>query len=78
MRLGGRIDDSEGLLAGEEYKIWSARDVDGALPEELERVVNRAAAVAGVRVEYMGWLQDTHTCTCMGIYPYLLIRRLWD
>ena len=59
MRLGGRIDDSEGLLAGEEYKIWSARDVDGALPEELERVVNRAAAVAGVRVEYMVGVVET-------------------
>ncbi|PPR07036.1 hypothetical protein CVT26_005237 [Gymnopilus dilepis] len=59
VRLGGKLDDSEGLLAGEEYKIWSARDVDGALPEELERVVNRAAAVAGVRVEYMVGVVET-------------------
>lgn len=45
-RLGG-WEEGTGLAAGEEYKIWQSRDV----PDELDRVVGRAAQVAGVRAE---------------------------
>ncbi|KAF8913981.1 hypothetical protein CPB84DRAFT_1758076 [Gymnopilus junonius] len=44
-------EEETGLAAGEQYKMWSG--VDGAMAEELERVVGRAAEIAGVRAEYL-------------------------
>lgn len=51
----GRVQEGDvGLVRpGQEYKIWNARDVLGALPGEYALVVDRAAGWAGVPREYM-------------------------
>ncbi|KIM46103.1 hypothetical protein M413DRAFT_16851 [Hebeloma cylindrosporum] len=43
-----------GKRAGESYKIWHARDVDGTLGSEWAKVVMRGARVTGVENEYLG------------------------
>ncbi|KDR83659.1 hypothetical protein GALMADRAFT_56567 [Galerina marginata CBS 339.88] len=53
-RLEGPQAIGGGLRAGEEYKIWNARDVDGTLPEGYGRVLGRGAAVVGVDAVYLG------------------------
>lgn len=53
--LGGGTEVMEsGKRAGESYKIWHARDVDGTLGSEWAKVVMRGARVTGVENEYLG------------------------
>lgn len=53
--LGGGTEVMEsGMRAGESYKIWHARDIDGTLASDWEKVVVRGARVVGVASEYLG------------------------
>lgn len=55
MGLGGGTEVMEsGMRAGESYKIWQARDIDGTLDSEWERVLVRGARVARVESQYLG------------------------
>jgi hypothetical protein len=55
MGLGGGTEVREsGMRAGESYKIWHGRDIDGTLGSDWEKVVVRGARVAGVASEYLG------------------------
>jgi hypothetical protein len=55
MGLGGGTEVMEsGMRAGESYKIWHARDTDGTLDSEWEKVIVRGARVTGVEREYLG------------------------
>ena len=55
MELGGGTEVmEEGLRAGEEYKIWHARDIDGAMAEEWEKVLLRGSRLVGVTSQYLG------------------------
>jgi len=55
IRLGAGMRVTEaGMRAGESYKIWHARDTDGTLGAEWEKVVVRGARVTGVGCAYLG------------------------
>ena len=55
IRLGAGMGVTEtGMRAGESYKIWHARDTDGTLAAEWEKVVVRGARVTGVESAYLG------------------------
>ncbi|TFK23249.1 hypothetical protein FA15DRAFT_670638 [Coprinopsis marcescibilis] len=65
MRLQEGASVQGSVKTGEKYKIWSARDRLGALPEDYEYVLERAAGWLGVPEEFLEGVVDKYE------------RRLW-
>lgn len=44
------LEGGRRVRAGEEYKIWNSRDVDGTLPDDYLSVLSRGEEMVGMRV----------------------------
>jgi len=64
-----QVSDTVDLRPGEAFKIFNARDVFGALPDDYQLVVNKAAGWAGVSEECM--------CAVVERFERRLVR-WWD